>query len=226
VAGRISAAVRASGRHRRLQILEATLRIIRRGGLRAISHRAVAAEASVPLAATTYYFRDLEDLITESFLHWSQSAREQVKAFHAAAVEVLEQAALARTSQSRLVDRLADVAAGYVVEQVTVFRSDRVLEFAYLHEAARMPKLRAVVQARQLEDRAFLEQFFVAVGSHQPGVEAQIAHSLLLGLEKGALLADSGEAALASIRQVVAVHLRRVLPANPGRARRGPPSLK
>ena len=65
MAGRISAAVRASGRQRRLQILEATLRIIRRGGLRAISHRAVAAEASVPLAATTYYFRDLEDLITE-----------------------------------------------------------------------------------------------------------------------------------------------------------------
>ncbi len=223
MAVRISAAVRASGRQRRLQILEATLRIMRRGGLRAISHRAVAAEASVPLAATTYYFRDLEDLITESFLHWSQSAREQVQAFHAAAIEVLQHASRTRTSHRRLVDQLADVAAGYVVEQVTTYRSDRVLEFAFLHEAARMPKLRAVVQARQLEDRAFLEQFFKAVGSRQPGVQAQISHSLLLGLEKGALLADSGDAALATIRQVLVVHLDHVVPATPGGARRRPP---
>jgi hypothetical protein len=86
-----------------------------------------------------------------------------------------------------------------------------VLEFAFLHEAARMPQLRAVVQARQLEDRAFLEQFFVTAGSRQPGIDAQIAHNLLLGLEKSALLAGSDETALTSIRPVLVVHLRRVL---------------
>ena len=216
MAGHVSAVVRASGRLRRLQILEATLRIMRRGGLRAISHRAVAAEAAVPLAATTYYFRDLEDLITEAFLHWSQTPREQAKAFHAAAVAVLQQLTDAGAPPDRVADRLADVAAAYVVDQVTTHRSDRVLEFAFLHEAARMPKLRAVVQDRQLEDRAFLEQFHAAIGSCQPGIDAQISYSLLLGLEKGALLADSGEAGLASIRQVLVVYVRGILAARPG----------
>ena len=85
----------------------------------------------MPLAATTYYFRNLEDLITESFLHWSESAREQVMAFHAEALAVLQQAFTAKASPGKVVDQLADVAAGYVTEQVTVYRSERVLEFAF-----------------------------------------------------------------------------------------------
>ncbi|MGZ4481779.1 MAG: TetR/AcrR family transcriptional regulator, partial [Gaiellales bacterium] len=41
---------------RRQAILEATLRVIRDSGVHAVTLRAVAAEAGVPLAATTYYF--------------------------------------------------------------------------------------------------------------------------------------------------------------------------
>jgi DNA-binding transcriptional regulator YbjK len=207
--------MRASGKQRRLQILEATLRIMRRGGLRAISHRTVAAEASVPLAATTYYFRDLEDLITEAFLHWSQTPQQQVQEFHAAAVAVLTSAPERGATAEDLADRLADVAAAYVVEQVTTHRSDRVLEFAFMHEAARMAKLRTVVRQRQLADREFLVQFHAAVGSQEPAIDAQVSYSLLLGLEKAALLADSEASAIASIRQVLVVYLRRLLAVAP-----------
>ncbi len=217
--GHAPAAMRASGKQRRLQILEAALRIMRRGGLRAISHRAVAAEAAVPLAATTYYFRDLEDLITEAFLHWSQTPQQQVQEFHAAAVAVLASAPGHGATAAAVADRLADVAAAYVVEQVTTHRSDRVLEFAFMHEAARMAKLRTVVRQRQLADREFLEQFHAAIGSLEPAIDAQVSYSLLLGLEKGALLADADESGIASIRQVLVVYLRRLLAAAPATAR-------
>ncbi len=54
------------GEARRQAILEATLRLVARGGPRAATHRAVAHEAGVPLAATTYYFASRDDLIGQA----------------------------------------------------------------------------------------------------------------------------------------------------------------
>jgi TetR/AcrR family transcriptional regulator, regulator of biofilm formation and stress response len=51
---------------RRAAILEATVRIVTSEGLGAVTHRAVAKEAGVPLAATTYYFNSKDELIGEA----------------------------------------------------------------------------------------------------------------------------------------------------------------
>ncbi|MGH2986369.1 MAG: TetR/AcrR family transcriptional regulator [Solirubrobacterales bacterium] len=51
---------------RRAEILDATVRVLVRGGLAAVTHRAVAREADVPLAATTYYFSSKEELLGEA----------------------------------------------------------------------------------------------------------------------------------------------------------------
>jgi DNA-binding transcriptional regulator YbjK len=51
---------------RRGAILEATIRIVTSEGLGAVTHRAVAKEAGVPLAATTYYFSSKDELIGEA----------------------------------------------------------------------------------------------------------------------------------------------------------------
>ena len=212
MSGRRSAELRPSGRQRRLEILEGALRIMRRDGLRAVSHRSVAAEARVPLASTTYYFRDLEDLIAEAFLHWSRTPAEQTRAFHASALAVLDRARHAEASREALAGQLADVAAQYVLDQVTAHGPDRVLEFAFLHEAARVPRLRAVVRQRQSEDLRFLQEFHAALGSRQPGIDAQISYSLLLGLEKSALLADEGVAGLPAVRRVLVSYLEGVIP--------------
>lgn len=204
-----SGSTRASAQQRRLAILEAALRIMAREGLRAVSHRAVAAEASVPLAATTYYFSDLEDLITESFLHWSQTQRRVVGEQLAASLELYEHAAPGGVDG--LVAALSDAAAGYVIEQARSHRADRVLEFAFLHESARLPRLRAVVQDRQLEDRRALERFHATIGSRHPALDAQVSHSLILGLERSALLDGASSVDRAAIRAVIEHHLRAAL---------------
>jgi DNA-binding transcriptional regulator YbjK len=55
-------AITAKGEARRELLLEATLRILERQGPGGVTHRAVATEAGVPLAAATYYFATLDDL--------------------------------------------------------------------------------------------------------------------------------------------------------------------
>jgi DNA-binding transcriptional regulator YbjK len=54
------------GELRRRTILDATLRILRAQGPHGVTHRAVAAEADVPLAATTYYFSSKDEMIGEA----------------------------------------------------------------------------------------------------------------------------------------------------------------
>ena len=52
---------------RRRTILEATLRVVAAGGIDAVTHRRVAAEAGVPLGSTTYYFRSRDEMVLEAF---------------------------------------------------------------------------------------------------------------------------------------------------------------
>src|ERR671912_2321759 len=62
------------GERRRDEILQATLRVIGARGADAVTHRAVAEEAGVPLSATTYYFASKEELLEQTLL---MAAREE-----------------------------------------------------------------------------------------------------------------------------------------------------
>ncbi|WP_210491306.1 TetR family transcriptional regulator [Patulibacter sp. SYSU D01012] len=53
---------RARGDARRAQLVDATLRVVERDGLAGLTHRAVAAEAGVPLASASYHFDGIADL--------------------------------------------------------------------------------------------------------------------------------------------------------------------
>lgn len=212
-AGGPSEPSRASARERRRRILDAALRVMARDGLRAVTHRGVATEADVPLSATTYYFRDLEDLLAEAFLHWSRGQQALMEAFHEAASQRVAALRAAAAPPAEIAEAVAAVAATYVVDQVRRQRDDRVLEFAFLHEAVRSPRLGSVVGAQLRAQLEFLERFHGELGSAQPGVDAQLAHGLLLGLEKAALLGVPPPDERERIRAALATHLRRVLAA-------------
>ena len=58
----------ARGRARRRDILVATLALVRRGGIAAVTSRAVAREAGVPLGSLSYYFDGKDDLLEQALL--------------------------------------------------------------------------------------------------------------------------------------------------------------
>ncbi|MEZ5120733.1 MAG: TetR family transcriptional regulator [Solirubrobacterales bacterium] len=65
----------ARGYERVEQILRATLSVISRGGVAAVTHRTVAEEAGVPLGSLTYYFASKQDLLREALrLHVAEDA--------------------------------------------------------------------------------------------------------------------------------------------------------
>jgi len=62
-----------TGERKREQILDASVRVFGTGGAAAVTHRAVAKVAHVPLGSTTYYFSDRNDLLLQTMAHARQA---------------------------------------------------------------------------------------------------------------------------------------------------------
>ena len=56
------------GEARRTALQDAVIRVLEHGGPGTVTHRAVTAEAGVPLAAATYYFANIDDLVVSALL--------------------------------------------------------------------------------------------------------------------------------------------------------------
>lgn len=199
---------RASGRQRRADIIEATLRVMRREGLRALSHRVIAREAGVPLAATTYYFADLDELVTEAFLHWWSLQRANVEAVDARVRALLAGAGPGGPPLQALAAAVAD----YLREQVGRLRPDRELESAFLHEALRLPRLGEAVAAQQQAQLALLAKLHEAIGSPSPQLDARISLGVVLGLENAALLAGAAGQETLPVEAVLLRYLGAIWP--------------
>jgi DNA-binding transcriptional regulator YbjK len=59
----------STGERKLEQILDASVRVFGTGGAAAVTHRAVAKVAHVPLGSTTYYFIDRDDLLLQTMAH-------------------------------------------------------------------------------------------------------------------------------------------------------------
>src|SRR5471032_1492137 len=115
-------ASRQGSEQRRQAILDAAMRIVVRDGVRGVRHRAVAAEADVPLSATTYYFKDIDDLLTDTFAQYvERSAAFMAKLWvntEGLLREMVDGGDGSPESRSQLADDIARLMADYVMRQL------------------------------------------------------------------------------------------------------------
>jgi TetR/AcrR family transcriptional regulator, regulator of biofilm formation and stress response len=125
------------GELRRAELLEAAIRLIGADGIDAVTHRAVAAEAGVPAASTSYYFRSKDELIHEAL----RTLAEREIALLRARREALG------ASVTDL-DVTTEALAAWIEEQLAP--AGRVAMLAQYHlqlEAARRPEAREILEA-------------------------------------------------------------------------------
>ena len=101
---------RRRGSQRRRALLDATLQVIGRDGLAAVTQRAVAAEAGCPPSAVYYYFPTLDDLVAatlidvnDRFLAELRTSTDGDDALHGLAVATVE------SSRRRRVEVVAEL---------------------------------------------------------------------------------------------------------------------
>lgn len=171
------------GEVRRKEIIEAALRVMGREGRGALSHRAVAAEAKVPLGATTYYFDSREDLLAQALAHVAETEITRFKEERERLAKVKTAGALAKLVIDRLVDSVTD-------------RVALIAEGELWLEAGRHPELRKAAWRWCDAEQRLYARVLERLGSNQPGRDSSILVATLDGYRER-LLARSDPAAAA-----------------------------
>ena len=207
-------ASRQGSEQRRQAILDAAMRLIVRDGVRAVRHRAVAAEAQVPLSATTYYFKDIDDLITDTFALFVERNAEALSAFWSSVEGDLQEmaAVLADDPGARgsLVERIVELAVQYVQVQLTERREHLLAEQAFRQEALLNPRLRELADAHQR---------ILSLGAvHFPGArfraaeqDAKVLTSIILQMEYQGLVDGVEQLAVDEMRAILRRYLNLVM---------------
>ncbi len=162
---------REDGRKTRAAIVAATLRVLRDDGIGALTHRAVAREAGVSLALTTYHFATKENLIAE--------------ALNVAAAETLEglrEAASGDAGGPLTPEAVADRLSDMTMERLG---DERLAVFAVVElslAAARRPQLHGAAAAWNEEYQRMVAELLERAGIRQAGQAARLVVATLEGL--------------------------------------------
>jgi DNA-binding transcriptional regulator YbjK len=141
-------------RARRDALLRAAIDLLAEGGPRAVTHRAVATQAGVPLASTTYYFESIQQLTDEALrLHMEQRV-----------LELREIAALAAAGEATV----AAVAGRFVEALMDRDQRATIAQFEVYLEAARNPDLQASVAAALDESENLAVGILTVLGARDP----------------------------------------------------------
>ncbi|EKF73951.1 TetR family transcriptional regulator [Alcanivorax hongdengensis A-11-3] len=184
---------RAGSEQRRQAILEAALTIIVREGIRSVRHRAVAKEADVPLSATTYYFKDISDLIADAFTLFAERAMADViEPFRQQAFALMESFSaddLKDPAQlERLLKGLSEMTAGFIINEVTQRRGHLIAEQAFLQEAVLDKRLSDLADLYLRQQMMLLEGACTLLGSEHPRMDAELILSTMMTLEQRLLV--------------------------------------
>lgn len=128
------------GRARRDALLDAVLRVLARDGAAGVTHRAVAAEAGLPVSAATYYFGSVDELYLSAL---RRATQQQVALFEPLAGAGLRE--------------LATALHGWVHDD----RGAAIAQYLLMFEAMRRDGLRD-------DARAWYDALQTAVGSRIP----------------------------------------------------------
>jgi TetR/AcrR family transcriptional regulator, regulator of biofilm formation and stress response len=169
---------------RREQILEAALRVIGRSGRQAVTHRAVAEEAGVPLGSTTYYFDSRDDLLRQALEHVAASEVER----YAARGEELRSVGSARDLADRLVDDLVEAARDRIAY---------IAEYELWLEAGQRPELREAAQSWCDAEQRSVAGAMETLGSSDPATDASLVVAAIDGLGERVLAREDDPAAAA-----------------------------
>ena len=164
------------GEARREAIVRAALDLIGEQGLDAVTHRALADRAGVPLSATTYWFASKDAILQEALL---LAAREEV--------DRLERVVLDLAGKELDVSRWAGAVAAELAAELEEDPARQVAFTELVLEGTRRPWLREEVARWEEAFLRLAELGLRATGSPEPVTDARLVVATVTGLMIGQL---------------------------------------
>tara|TARA_R110002124_G_scaffold284895_1_gene462758 strand:+ start:19026 stop:19670 length:645 start_codon:yes stop_codon:yes gene_type:complete len=175
-------AERQRGKQTREALLEAAIAVIARVGIEAVSHRAVADQAQMSPALTTYYFSGKPDLVLQAFEHYIAKGLPVIDGLWEQAFAILDAREDSLTTAAT-VRQLAVLAANFLCVPERRHREEVAFELAFFHQPRLEPALAVRVRAYRERMRQPALDFCRRCGSAAPEVDADLLMGLIARLE-------------------------------------------
>ncbi|MGW2111412.1 TetR/AcrR family transcriptional regulator [Streptomyces sp. NPDC001948] len=172
------------GAARRGALLDAATRLLAREGARALTHRAIAAEAGTTHGIARYYFGTLDQLLDEAIRRLATRQVEEVRTlFHE----------LPDVDTPQRITRIVE----YVTGSLARDRDSGIARYEFFLEVARRPQLQATLDEWGVAQRAAFAGELRGAGSADPEAGAADLLTIINGLllEQLALPTDDFETA-------------------------------
>ena len=198
-------ASRQRGETTRRRLLDATLRVVARDGVRAVTHRAVAKEAGLSVSLTTYYFVDLYDLIASAFLGFFQAGKNDLDASWGEGFAFLDRFTPEQLDnpllRRRIRDHVGRLIADYVLRKIVEQPTWLAVEHHFFFEALVDPRLTALARQHRRRLVEPMLELCRRLGSEEPEIDADLLFGTLTRLEYEALVVPPDEVDEVRIRR-------------------------
>jgi DNA-binding transcriptional regulator YbjK len=179
------------GEKTRGRILDATLELIAEHGLRNVTHRAVAKQADVQLSLTTYYFKDIQELIQQAFTRFCENARPNYEDFWGEIEAYLDQFSnsdLRRlATREQVCARLTATATDYIESQIVDKPVGLAVEQVFFTQLRLSPELRELAAKHRKMLLAPLIRLCARFNRDDPEIDAELLLDTITRLEYQAL---------------------------------------
>lgn len=202
-------ASRTGSEKRRKAILEAALRIVVKDGVRGVRHRAVAKEAEVPLSATTYYFKDISDLIADTFVLFAEAAMTgTMETLKLKVMDYLRHTTPEKMAtpagKQEVISVVSRFVATHILEELHGRREHLMAQQAFMLEAMRDNRLSQLALTYKEKLQEGLVGIFAQLGSQSANDDAWILLNSIIQFENENLLRDIAEVDILAIESRVA----------------------
>ena len=197
---------RSKGERTREKILLAAINVLALNGIKGTTHRAIANHAEIQLSLTTYYFKDIGELVQQAFQLNSDHLRARTdtilhKVFES--LESFDKSSLRKASvKNELVVSLADITASYLFENVkkeAISLAVEQLMFTTVQVSPELKKLAYEHEQSQIKPFTRLASFF---NKKDPEVDAQMMRTIFSQLQYSQLPLEESELSIKPIEEV------------------------
>lgn len=140
----MSGSARSASPNRRELLIDRALDVVAEHGVSGTTHRRVAAAAGVPLGSTTYYFADLDDLLTAAFTRFADDISDRFEA---------------RLNPAQSPDQAVAAITEFLLHDMNDPR-EHALNYEFYAYAIRRPATRALVEGWFSRSQQALGRFF------------------------------------------------------------------
>ncbi|WP_189637771.1 TetR/AcrR family transcriptional regulator [Thalassotalea sp. HSM 43] len=206
---------RAKGEKTREKILKAAIEVIASVGIKGTTHRAVAKKADAQLSLTTYYFKDIKELIREAiilsstiFIESSSGIWHKVFAY----LDEFDATSMRKvTTREEICHKVTDAATQHMYENIIHRPVGLAVEQIFFTEMMYQPELQDLAIAHVEK----LRQPFIKLASYfnkvDPEIDAELALMTITRIQYQCLSQDKNDVDIEQIRKLVYRQLAWVL---------------